>query len=196
MTDHDDPRAVSLGPSDARRLEAVTDELNKWFAAVHATFITPTESIAMRLLQVADRFPPERAGVSLPPTDALDDAWQAIYSIKQECDGHRFGQQGYDITLDHIYEMADVTLAALNEAAAGVSLGPSADALENALRVAWPIVKRHGDEHEIVTVKDALVECQLHNTRDAIEYEMLSEPVAKRARELRAALGDTPEDSQ
>jgi len=32
----------------------------------------------------------------------------ALWSIMSECEGHRFGQAGYDITLDHIYETAVV----------------------------------------------------------------------------------------
>lgn len=31
-----------------------------------------------------------------------------LWSIMNECEGHRFGQSGYDITLDHIYEVASV----------------------------------------------------------------------------------------
>ncbi len=39
--------------------------------------------------------------------------------------------------------------------------------VENALRVAWPIVKSHGDEHEIVTVKDALAAWDAANSEPA-----------------------------
>lgn len=40
----------------------------------------------------------------------------AIRSIMSECEGHRFGQSGYDITLDHIYECAEVAAAELADA--------------------------------------------------------------------------------
>lgn len=44
-----------------------------------------------------------RRGGRQPMSDALR-------SIMQECEGHRFGQSGYDITLDHIYDCAEVVL--------------------------------------------------------------------------------------
>jgi hypothetical protein len=34
-------------------------------------------------------------------TDLADSLW----GIMNECEGHRYGQKDYDITLDHIYEV-------------------------------------------------------------------------------------------
>lgn len=39
-------------------------------------------------------------------SEAIDAIWSALWLIMGECEGHRFGQSGYDITLDHIYETA------------------------------------------------------------------------------------------
>jgi hypothetical protein len=39
---------------------------------------------------------------------STDGAIDALRSIMSECEGHRHGQSGYDITLDHIYDCAEV----------------------------------------------------------------------------------------
>lgn len=39
------------------------------------------------------------------------DTWYAVWQIQQECEGHRFGEPDYDMTLDHIYELASGVLA-------------------------------------------------------------------------------------
>jgi hypothetical protein len=43
----------------------------------------------------------------------IDSAADCLRHIMSECEGHRFGQPNYDITLDDIYDTADAALAHL-----------------------------------------------------------------------------------
>lgn len=43
--------------------------------------------------------------------------WSFLFSIQQECEGRRYGQPGYDMTLDHIYEQVTSALAYFEPAA-------------------------------------------------------------------------------
>jgi hypothetical protein len=42
-----------------------------------------------------------------------EDIYRCLRSIMDECDGYRFGQDSYDIKLDHIYEQASSALGYL-----------------------------------------------------------------------------------
>lgn len=40
--------------------------------------------------------------------------WTALNTVKMETESGRFGRPGYDITLDHLWETANVAMATLD----------------------------------------------------------------------------------
>ena len=45
--------------------------------------------------------------------DQLATAQTALWSIRNECEPYTYGRDGYDITLDHIHDLADAWLASV-----------------------------------------------------------------------------------
>lgn len=50
---------------------------------------------------------------SVNPPAQLTGVLQTLQGVLWECQGHRFGMPGYDVTLDHIYDTVDAAMEML-----------------------------------------------------------------------------------